>query len=166
MLPTPFAAVNVIGYVPPVPAPGVPLSTPVAGTKVTPEGSAPVSDKVGAGVPVAVTVNVPAAPTVNVALEALVMAGAAVARDTVSVKLCVAFVPTPFAAVIVIGYVPLVPAAGVPARIPVAGVKVTPDGNVPVILIVGTGVPVAVAVKVPAVPIANVALFTLVIAGA
>ena len=78
----------------------VPLNTPVAAVNVTPEGSAPDSERVGAGVPVAVTVNVPAVPTVNVALLALVIAGA---WFTVSVKLCVALAPTPFCAVIVIG---------------------------------------------------------------
>jgi hypothetical protein len=68
--------------------------------KVTPDGRVPTSLRVGTGVPVAVTVNVPAVPTVKEVLFALVMAGACF---TVSVKLCVAFVPTPFEAVIVIG---------------------------------------------------------------
>jgi hypothetical protein len=36
---------------------------------------------------------------------------------TVSVKLCVAVVPTPFCALNVIGYVPPVPAPGVPERL-------------------------------------------------
>ena len=70
---------------------------------VTPEGNAPDSDSVGVGVPVAVTLNVPATPTVKVVLEALVMEGAAVGWFTVSVKLCVAAVPTPFCAVNVMG---------------------------------------------------------------
>src|SRR5262245_1445567 len=91
-LPTPLLAVTVIGYVPPVPAPGVPLKTPVAGVKVTPLGRAPLSLKVGVGEPVAVTVKVPALPTVNVVLFALVIAGV---WFTVRVKLCVAAVPTP-----------------------------------------------------------------------
>ncbi len=47
-----------------------------------------------------VTVNVPAVPTVKVVWSALVMAGA---WSTVSVKLCVASVPTPLLAVIVNG---------------------------------------------------------------
>ena len=55
-----------------------------------------VSLSVGAGKPVAVTVKEPAAPTVNAALLALVMAGA---WFTVSVKLCVALLPTPLLAV-------------------------------------------------------------------
>jgi hypothetical protein len=75
-VPTPLAAVKVSGYVPTVPTAGVPLNTPVPGTKVTPDGRAPVAERVGAGDPVAVTVNVPAAPTVKVVLFALVMAGA------------------------------------------------------------------------------------------
>ena len=57
------------------------------------------------------------------------------------------------------------PAAGVPLNNP-AEVKVTPLGNAPVSLNFGTGKPVAVAVKVPAVPAVNVVLFELVNAGA
>ena len=53
-LPTPLLAVKVIGYVPPVPAAGVRLSTPVAGVNVTPLGNAPLSLSVGVGIPVAV----------------------------------------------------------------------------------------------------------------
>ena len=65
---------------PPLPAAGVPLSTPVPGAgpgmKLTPLGSVSVllSISVGAGVPVAVTVKVPGVPTVKVVLAALVMA--------------------------------------------------------------------------------------------
>src|SRR5207245_1028663 len=76
LAPTPLAAVKVMGYVPAVPAAGVPLRTPVPALNVTPPGNVPVSLKVGAGKPVAVTVNEPAVPTVNVVLLALVMAGA------------------------------------------------------------------------------------------
>jgi hypothetical protein len=68
----------------------------VAAAKVTPEGNAPDSESTGFGEPVAVTVKLPAAPTANVELLALVIAAT---WFTVSVKLCVAFVPTPFAAV-------------------------------------------------------------------
>ncbi len=63
----------------------------------------------------------------------------------------------------VIGYVPLVPAAGVPASAPIAAVNVTPVGNAPVSLRVGVGVPVAVTMKDPAVPTINVVLLLLVI---
>jgi hypothetical protein len=67
---------------------------------VTPEGRVPVSEKVGLGVPLAVTVNDPATPRTKVVLFALVIVGPCL---TVSVKLWVADVPTPFEAEIVIG---------------------------------------------------------------
>ena len=65
-------------------------------------------------------------------------------------------------------YVPPVP-VGVPLRVAVPFplfVKVTPLGRVPDSLSDGVGDPVAVTVKLPAVPTANVVLFALVIAGA
>ena len=75
--PKPLLAVMVrIAYVPTVPRAGVPASTPVAGVKVTADGSAPVRDRVGDGVPVAVTVKVPGKPTVKVVVLALAMFGA------------------------------------------------------------------------------------------
>lgn len=52
-----------MGYAPPVAAAGVPLRTPETALKVTPVGSAPVSESVGRGKPVTVTVNVPAVPS-------------------------------------------------------------------------------------------------------
>src|SRR3954453_18406036 len=78
----PLLAVMTIGYVPPVPAFGVPAS--VAGpslllTKVTPPGSAPLSlmtIEAPVGKPVVVTENVPAWPTLNVVALTLVIAGA------------------------------------------------------------------------------------------
>lgn len=81
-----------IGYVPAVPAAGVPPRTPVEALNVTPAGSGPDSPRVGAGMPVAVTVNDPATPTVNVVALALVKAGAVL---TVNVKGCTASDPTP-----------------------------------------------------------------------
>ena len=48
----------------------------VAGLKVTPLGSAPLSLSVGAGKPVAITVNDPGKPAAKVVLAALVIAGA------------------------------------------------------------------------------------------
>jgi hypothetical protein len=81
------------------------------------------------------------------------------------VKPCVVAGVTPFEAVMVIGYEPPAPAAGVPLRTP-AELRVTPLGRMPVSLNVGAGNPVAVTVKEPAVPTAKVALFALVIAGA
>jgi hypothetical protein len=58
-----------------------------------------------------------------------------------------------------------VPAARVPLSNP-AELKVTPLGNVPVLLNVGAGYPVATAVNEPDVPTVKVALLALVIAGA
>jgi hypothetical protein len=45
--------------------------------------------------PVVVTVKEPDVPKTNVALEALMIVGGAVPGATVSVKLCVALLPTP-----------------------------------------------------------------------
>ena len=56
---TPFVAVIVTGYVPAVPAAGVPDNVAVPSLlslNVTPDGSAPVSDNVHVGPPVDVTV--------------------------------------------------------------------------------------------------------------
>ena len=86
---------------------------------------------------------------------------------TVSVKLCVAFVPNPFAAVIVIGKMP--PAAGVPASVAVPSplsTKFTPPGSAPVSVRPGAGKPVVVTVKVPGEPSVNVVPLALVIEGA
>src|SRR5580704_10474072 len=138
---------------------GVPESTPVVALKVTPVGRAPDSLKVGAGVPVAVTVKVPAVPWVKVALLPEVMVGAAF---TVRVKLWVAFGETPLVAVMVIGKLPLW--VGVPESTP-AAVNVTPVGRGPVSLKVGAGLPVAVTVKLPAVPWVKVALLPEVMVG-
>jgi len=163
--PTPLVAVNVMVDVPLVPDAGVPLSVPVPfplSVKVTPLGSVPDSLSVGLGNPVVVTVKLPGAPTVKVALFALVMAGA---WSTVSVKLCTAFGTAPFAAVIMMGYVPPVPAAGVPLSRPLVELRVTPVGSGPVSLNVGAGKPVAVTLNDPAVPTVNVVLFALVIVG-
>jgi len=133
-----FVALMVIAYVPPVPAAGVPLSVPVPfplSPKVTPLGSEPVSVREGVGVPVVVTENVLAVPTVNVVPPALVMTGVVLAVFTPSVKVWVAAVPTPLVAVSVMGYVPAVPAAGVPLSVPAPFpllVKITPLGSAPV----------------------------------
>ena len=73
-------------------------------------------------------------------------------------------------AVKVRGYVPgVVPEAGVPLSVPVPfplSLNVTPLGSAPVSLSEGVGLPVAVTVKLPAVPTVNVVLLVLVIAGA
>jgi hypothetical protein len=83
---------------------------------------------------------------------------------TVSTKLCTAFDPIPLLAVNVTGNGPEV--VGVPERTPVDVLKFTPPGSDPDSLSVGVGKPVAVTVKVPAVPCVNVVLALLVIAGA
>ena len=57
------------------------------------------------------------------------------------------------------------PRAEVPASTPVAGVKVTADGNDPARDRLGVGVPVAETVKVPGAPTVNVVVLALVIAG-
>ncbi len=53
----------------------MPLRTPVAVLKVTPDGSDPVRASEGVGLPDAVTVKVPATPSVKTELSALVIAG-------------------------------------------------------------------------------------------
>jgi hypothetical protein len=120
----------------------------------------------GFGKPVAVTVKVPATPTVKVALAALVIVGASF---TVSIKGCVA-VPAELLAVKVIGYVPPVPAGGVPLSVAVPlllAVNVRPgNGQGEAQPKPGVGVPVAVTVNVPVVPTVNVVLAALVIIGA
>src|SRR5215472_12572307 len=169
-VPTPLLAVIVREYVPALPDAGVPLSVAVPFplfTNVTPLGSVPVFVSDGVGVPVVVTVKLPAVPTVNVVLLALVMLGAIPAL-TVRVKLWLAGVPTPLLAVIVREYVRAVPDAGVPLSVAVPFplfTNVTPVGSAPVSVRDGSGVPVVVIGKLPAVPTANVVLLALVIAG-
>jgi len=126
----------------------------------TPVGKvAPPSFNAALGNAEVITVNVPGEPTVNVAVARLVKLGA---ESTVSVKVC-EVVPEPFVALMVIVYVPPVPAAGVPLKVAVPGVNVTPVGSVPVSVYVGD--PVAVAVNDPDVPTVNVVLVALVNAG-
>ena len=96
--------------------------------------------------------------------EAVRAANVGVILFTLSVKFCVASVPTPLFAVMVIGYVPTVPNAGVPLSTP-AEVKVTPLGSAPVSVKLGAGKPVALTVNDPTVFTVNVALLALVIAG-
>jgi hypothetical protein len=67
--PAPLWAVSVIGYLPPLPAAGVPWSVAVPSwlsLKVTPPGSSPASARLGTGDPLVLTVNDPACPTVKV----------------------------------------------------------------------------------------------------
>src|SRR5690242_6806045 len=87
--------------------------------------------------------------------------------STVRVKFCVAFGKTPLRAVMMMGYVAAVPAAGVPLSTPVVGLSETALGNVPLSLNVDAGKPEAVTVKeVPATLAAKVLLLALVIVGA
>jgi hypothetical protein len=126
----PLVALITMEYVPPVPAAGVPLSTPPE-LRLTPVGRAPVPLKVDPGKPEAVTVKVPELPVLKVAWFRLVMEGAS---STVSVKFCVAFGKVPLLAVIVNGNVPPVPVAGVPLSVAVPvplSTKVTPLGRLP-----------------------------------
>ena len=168
---TPLEAVIVSVYVPKVPAVGVPASVAVPlsfATKVTPDGSTPVSLSEGVGTPVVETVKLLEMPVVNVVAAALVIAGARAAA-TVSVKLWVAAGDTPLEAVIVSAYVPKVLAAGVPASVAVPlsfATKVTPDGSTPVSLTEGVGTPVVVTSKLLEMSVVNVVAAALVIAGA
>ena len=144
----------------------VPVPFPLS-TNIVPPGSVPDSLMEGFGKPDVVTVNVPAPPTENVALLALVIVGA---WFTVSVKPCVAAVPTPLLAVIVKLEVPPVVVPGVPLSVAVPfplSVNVTPLGRVtPPSLRAGGGNPVVITVNEPADPATNVVLLALVIAGA
>jgi len=74
-----------------------------------------------------------------------------------------------FLAVMVIGYLPFVPLAGVPPNVAVPfplSKNVTPLGNVPVSINDGVGMAAVVTVKLSAVPTVNVALLALVMTGA
>jgi hypothetical protein len=135
-------------------------------TKLTPVGRVPTSDRAAVGTPVVVTVNDPAEPAVNVVLLAEVMAGA---WSTFRVNDWVALGLTPLLAVMVIGYDPPVPPAGVPDSVAVPSplsLKVTPLGRFPLSVSAGAGGPVVVTVKVPAEPAVNVVLLAEVMAGA
>ena len=83
---------------------------------------------------------------------------------TVSIKLCVAFDPTPLLAVMVTGNEPEAP-VGVPLRIP-ALLSVTPLGKAPVSEKVADGDPLAVTVNEPGEPTVKVVLLALVMLGA
>jgi hypothetical protein len=132
---------------------------------VTPFGSVPDTEYDTVGTPVAMTWKAPGVISKNAVLAALVIAGAA-GVPTVSVKLCVALGDTPLEAVIVSGYVPLVPLAGVPPSTPVVLLSITPLGRVPFSENVGAGNPLAVTVNDDTNPDPNKILAALVIAGA
>ena len=114
--------------------------------KVRPPGSGPDSASAGAGYPVARTVSLSAAPTLTLIARIFLIVGALV---TVSVNAWVA-VPYLFLAVRASGYTPAAAFLGVPEIVAVPSplsVNVTPEGSRPVLLIVGAGSPVVVAVK-------------------
>ena len=96
----PLTALKTSGWVPTVPAAGVPDKIPVTGSNVTPVGKVPTTERVGAGEPAVVTVKVPGNPRLKETWSALVMDGPAV---TVRVKLCTASGKVPLAAVNVSG---------------------------------------------------------------
>jgi hypothetical protein len=85
---------------------------------------------------------------------------------TTSEKLWTALGLTPFDAANVTGYVAGVAEVGVPLRVPVLALKLTPTGNEPDSLSVGVGRPVAVTVNEPNLPTVKVVVAALVIAGA
>ena len=163
---TPFVALIVNGYVPPVFAAGVPASVAVPfplSVNVTPDGRVSGAGKMHVGYPVVVTVKVPGWPTAKVAEAVLVIWHA---WSTVRAKLWVASGMTSFVALIVNWYVPSVFGAGVPASVAVPfllSVNVTPDGSVSGAGKMHVGYPVVVTVKVPALPTAKVAASVLVI---
>src|SRR6266849_2441533 len=123
--------------------------------------------RVGVGKPLAAALNDAVAPAQTVwSVAVVVIAGAWL---TVNVKFCVGELPALFVAVKVIVYVPPVPEAGVPARVPVPfplSTNVTLLGRAaPPRVIVGVGEPMVVTVNVPAVPAVNVVAFALVMLG-
>ena len=86
------------------------------------------------------------------------------ASSTTSVKLWTEFGRLPLAAVMVITCDPPVPTAGVPISVPFDA-SVTPAGNVPTSVNVGTGKPVAVTLKLPASPTVKVVVLVEVMIG-
>ena len=92
-VPTLLLAARFRVIVPPEPAGGVPLRTPLV--SVSQLGGVLEVLKLGAGKPLAVNVKEPWLPTAKVVDAALEKAGAS---PTVSVKIWVALVPTPFVA--------------------------------------------------------------------
>ena len=149
------ARVRVIGG--PEPAGGVPLRTPLV-VSVSQIGSVLEVLKFGKGEPLAVSVKVPWLPAVKVVAATLVKAGIS---PTKSVKVWVALAPTPFVATMFSVKGPL--CSGVPLSKP-ALVKVTPVGRVLAVLKLGVGKPLAVKVKLPALPVWKPVLLLLVIA--
>lgn len=153
-----------------MPGAGVPYKRaipPLVSVNVTPLGKLPLWVIVIGDEPVAVISNAPAPPTVKMILSALVMTGASA---TVRVKDCVASGAAPLLAVMVRGYVPLLPAVGDPDRVAVPSplsIKDTPAGRLPVsLMLVVLGTPaVVVTVNDPGMLTTNNVLSALVMAG-
>jgi hypothetical protein len=132
--------------------------------KRTPVGRAPVSLRAGAGDPVVVIKKEPATCSVKVAVLPEVRA---LPRFTVRVKDWLTLAPL-LDAVKVSPYVPCVPTAGVPLRVPVPlplSVNVTPLGGVPPNVKAAVGIPEVVTVNEPGAPSVKVVLLPLVITG-
>src|SRR5262245_15205343 len=154
---------------PPVPAPGLPLSVAVPSwlsVKLTPDGSAsPLRVIVVAtGTALVVIAKLPTSPTLNVVLFGLVKVPLSL---IVSVKLCDAGDPTPLVAVNVSGNDPREPLAGVPLSVAVPlplSVNLISVGSTPLCVSVAVGVPVLMTVNDPATPAVKVTLAALVIA--
>ncbi|HSR84068.1 MAG TPA: hypothetical protein VLM11_07805 [Streptosporangiaceae bacterium] len=103
--------------------------------------------------PVASTANVPATPVWNVALAGDVILGA---TSTTISRLTVMSGLTPLLALTVIGYVPTVPAAGVPENTPAGDID-TPAGRAPVSVTVAVGDALTTSGMLDGMPTANVA---------
>jgi hypothetical protein len=114
--------------------------------KLTPVGSVPVSPSEGAGDPVVVTVKVPAVPTVKAVDAALAKTGP---WPTMIESVWLAFGPTPFAAVMLTGNVPVV--LGVPDRsaVPLPWSASTSPSRAPTSVMADVGEPVVVTAYEP-----------------
>lgn len=116
------------------------------------------------GYPVALSWNVwLATPSVKVPLVTVVVVIWA-ASFTVRVKVWVLLLPTPLLAVTEMLMLPPAPVGGVPPSTPEED-KVSQLGKVVVVLKVGAGKPLALKVKLPAVPTVKVVALALVMAG-
>ena len=148
--PAAFVAVNLIGNTPAVEGTPDNVAVPsVPALNVMPFGNDPVVI-VGTGEPVVVTVNEKAVPASVLAEAGLVNCGSWATVSTI----CRVRIVAPLIAVMVSGYDPAVPTAGVPLIVPApgAGANVTPAGSAPASETVGAGTPVAVMLIVPARP--------------
>ena len=86
---------------------------------------------------------------------------------TTSVKACIAGLPTPLLAAIVIGKLPATVAVPASVAVPFKlSVNETPPGNGPVSIKLAVGKPIVVTLNVPVVPAVNVVVASLVIVDA